>query len=126
MNARAIKLGAASAIAGGALMVGGLVFGGALVSAQTPAPSPSTQEQTAPTTPSTQTPNNQVTPDNQAPSQNGQMPDGHDPADCPGMNGNDGGTPNGQGGSMYRDGSQGGTGNGASFHTRGGRAGFGS
>ena len=125
MNARAIKVGVASAIAGGTLLVGGLVFGGALASAQTPSPTPSTQEQTAPTTPSTQTPNNQVAPNGQTAPQNGQQGQ-HDPANCPGMSGNDGSTPNSQSGSMYRGGNQGGTGNGASFHTRGGNGGFGS
>ncbi len=122
MNTRAIKVGVASAIAGGTLLVGGLVFGGALASAQTPSPTPSTQEQTAPTTPSTQTPNNQAAPNDQTTPQNGQ----HDPANCPGMNGSGGSTPNGQGGSMYRGGNQGGTGSGASFHGRGGPGGFGS
>ena len=126
MNARAIKVGVASAIAGSAMLVGGLVFGGALVSAQTPSPTPSTQEQTAPTTPSTQTPNNQATPNGQTAPQNGQQGQQgqHDPANCPGMNGNDGSTPNGQSGSMYRGHDQGDAGSGASFHGRGGPGGF--
>ena len=120
MNARAIKVGVASAIAGGTLLVGGLVFGGALASAQTPNPTPSTQEQTAPAPPSTQTPNNQAAPNGQTAPQNGH----HDPANCPGMNGNGGSAPNGQGGSMYRGHDQGGTGSGASFHMHGGPGGF--
>jgi hypothetical protein len=120
MNIRAVKVGVASAIAGGTLLVGGLVFGGALANAQTPSPTPSTQEQTAPTTPSTQTPNNQAAPNDQNSQHNGQ----HDPSNCPGMNGNDGSSPNSNGGSMYRGGDQGGTGSGASFHMRGGSGGF--
>jgi hypothetical protein len=82
MSGRSIRIGVAAAVAGIALLAGGLIFGGALVSAQTP-PSPTPQEQqTTPATPQDQTP----APDNQTPGQ----PGTHDKADCPGMNGDSG------------------------------------
>jgi hypothetical protein len=64
LSGRNIKLGLATGVAGLSLLAGGLLFGGTLVSAQEPTPTPGATEPAAPgTTPST--------PQDRAPSDDG-------------------------------------------------------
>ena len=62
MSIQSIKMGMAAAAAGGALILGGLLVGGSLVSAQTPGPTATEEaDATPPSTPGNQTPSDDGT-----------------------------------------------------------------
>ncbi len=81
----AVKGVVISAIVAVALLAGAFVLSSSFASAQTPSPTPDTQ-QSAPTTPTTPS----TTPDTQTPGTQNDQQGTHNPANCPNMGNNDG------------------------------------